>query len=133
MSNWYDSIVTAIKDAIEAMYVKKETGKGLFSGSYTDLTNKPTIPSGSSTATDIKVNGTQSAGSSTQFAKADHVHPTDTSRAAASGYTANKNMVTNSSGQLTTEDKPVTYTKYLVGLTVNNDGELVATYYGNQQ
>ena len=44
---------------------------------------KPTIPTGSSTATDIKMNGTQSAGSSSNFAKADHVHPTDTSRAAA--------------------------------------------------
>lgn len=42
------------------------------------------IPTGSSTATDIKMNGTQSAGSSSNFAKADHVHPTDTSRAAAS-------------------------------------------------
>ena len=46
--------------------------------------NKPTIPTGSSTATDIKMDGTQSAGSSSNFAKADHVHPTDTSRAASS-------------------------------------------------
>lgn len=34
----------------------------------------------SSTATDIKMDGTQSAGSSSKAAKADHVHPTDTSR-----------------------------------------------------
>ena len=39
---------------------------------------------GSSTATDIKMNGTQSAGSSSQYAKADHVHPIDTSRAPSS-------------------------------------------------
>ena len=51
-----------------------------------DLTNdsgfitSSSVPTGSSTATDIKMNGTQSAGSSTKYAKADHVHPTDTSR-----------------------------------------------------
>ena len=36
------------------------------------------------TATNIKMNGTQSAGSGTAVALANHVHPTDTSRAAAS-------------------------------------------------
>lgn len=36
------------------------------------------------TATDIKMNGTQSLGSLTTFPRADHVHPTDTSRQAAS-------------------------------------------------
>ena len=36
------------------------------------------------TASNIKMNGTQSAGSGTAVAKADHVHPVDTSRAAAS-------------------------------------------------
>jgi hypothetical protein len=35
----------------------------------------------STTATDIKVNGTQSLGSLSTLARADHVHPTDTSRA----------------------------------------------------
>ena len=35
------------------------------------------------TATNIKMDGTQSAGSGTSVAKANHVHPTDTSRAAA--------------------------------------------------
>ena len=50
------------------------------SGSYNDLLNKPTIPSANSTATNIKMDGTQSAGSLATFAKADHVHPTDTSR-----------------------------------------------------
>ena len=37
-------------------------------------------PDLSSTATDIKMDGTQSAGSSTKAAKADHVHPSDTSK-----------------------------------------------------
>jgi len=39
----------------------------------------------STTATDIKINGTQSAGSLNTVAKADHVHPTDTSREASLG------------------------------------------------
>ena len=56
--------------------------------------NKPTIPTGSSTATDIKMNGTQSAGSSSNFAKADHVHPVDTSRAASS-HTHTKANITD--------------------------------------
>ena len=45
---------------------------------------KPTIPVANATATNIKMNGTQSAGSLSSFARADHVHPVDTSRAAAS-------------------------------------------------
>ena len=32
------------KAQADAKFVQKETGKGLFSGSYSDLTNKPTIP-----------------------------------------------------------------------------------------
>lgn len=71
------------------------------------------IPQGSSTATDIKINGTQSAGSSTQFAKADHVHPTDTSRAAAShthtktditNFPTNVSSFTNDAGYITAND-----------------------------
>ena len=72
------------------------------------------IPTGSSTNTDIKMNGTQSAGSSSNFAKADHVHPIDTSRAASShshgnltndgklGSSANKPVITTTSGKVTT-------------------------------
>lgn len=51
-------------------------------GDYDDLLDKPTIPSPSSTAP--AMDGTASAGSSTDYARADHVHPTDTGRAAAS-------------------------------------------------
>lgn len=68
------------------------------------------IPQANTTATNIKMNGTQSAGSATTYAKADHVHPTDTSRAAAShshgnvtndgkvGTTANKPLITGTNG-----------------------------------
>lgn len=52
------------------------------SGSYNDLSNKPTIPTVPSAYTsNPAMDGTASAGSSTQWAKGDHVHPSDTSRA----------------------------------------------------
>ena len=67
-----------------------------------------------STASNIKMNGTQSAGTSENVAREDHVHPVDTSRAASShthgnitnagaiGSTANKPVITTTSGKLTT-------------------------------
>ena len=54
------------------------------SGSYNDLSNKPTIPSGvEKTTTTPLMDGTAAIGSETKFAAGDHVHPTDTSRASA--------------------------------------------------
>ena len=51
------------------------------SGSYSDLSNKPTIPEGvEKTSTTPKMDGTAAIGSETKFAAGDHVHPTDTSR-----------------------------------------------------
>ena len=51
------------------------------SGSYNDLSNKPTIPSGvEKSTTTPKMDGTASVGTETKFAAGDHVHPTDTSR-----------------------------------------------------
>ena len=51
------------------------------SGSYNDLSNKPTIPSGvQPTTTTPKMDGTAAVGSETKYAKGDHVHPSDTSR-----------------------------------------------------
>lgn len=51
------------------------------SGSYNDLSNKPTIPSGvEKSTTTPKMDGTAAIGSETKFAAGDHVHPTDTSR-----------------------------------------------------
>lgn len=78
---------------------------------------KPTIPVANATATNIKMDGTQSAGLLSSFARADHVHPVDTSRATASHThgnitndgvitnQANKNVVTDSNGKITTEAK----------------------------
>lgn len=52
------------------------------SGSYNDLSNKPTIPAGvEKTTTTPKMDGTAAIGSEVKFAAGDHVHPTDTSRA----------------------------------------------------
>lgn len=51
------------------------------SGSYNDLSNKPTIPSAiQPTTTTPKMDGTAAVGSETKYAKGDHVHPSDTSR-----------------------------------------------------
>ena len=51
------------------------------SGSYDDLANKPTIPSGvEKSTTTPKMDGTASVGTETKFAAGDHVHPSDTSR-----------------------------------------------------
>ena len=51
------------------------------SGSYEDLSNKPSIPEGAEKSTTTpKMDGTASVGSETKFAAGDHVHPTDTSR-----------------------------------------------------
>ena len=51
-------------------------GKSDFSGSYNDLTNKPTIPEGISpyTGTTSAVSTTASNGTSNEFARGDHVH-----------------------------------------------------------
>lgn len=89
------------------------------SGSYNDLSNKPTIPSASSTTPSADVSG-GSVGTGTTWAKADHQHPLSTAYA-TSGHThgnlqsdgsvgtsnnASKNVVTDSNGKITTEAKP---------------------------
>ena len=52
------------------------------SGSYNDLSNKPTIPAAvPKTTTTPKMDGTAAIGTETKYAAGDHVHPTDTSRA----------------------------------------------------
>lgn len=51
------------------------------SGSYNDLSNKPTIPAGvEKSTTTPKMDGTASVGSETKFAAGDHVHPHDTTK-----------------------------------------------------
>lgn len=55
--------------------------KPLVSIKFPDLADTYTIPAASSVAPSM--DGTASAGSATTYARADHVHPTDTSRLAA--------------------------------------------------
>ena len=52
------------------------------SGSYSDLSGTPSIPTASTS--NPAMDGTASAGTSTSWSRGDHVHPTDTSRAASS-------------------------------------------------
>lgn len=70
------------------------------SGSYSDLSNKPTIPeSVEKTTTTPKMDGTAAIGSETKFAAGDHVHPSDTSRVPTTrtvnglDLTANRNII----------------------------------------
>lgn len=56
------------------------------------IKNKPAIPS--ATSTTPKMDGTAAVGSETTWAKGDHVHPTDTSRAASS-HTHTKSEITD--------------------------------------
>ena len=78
-----------------------------------EINDFPSIPSANATASNIKMNGAQSAGALSTFAKADHVHPVDTSRVAVSQGTSNsgKFLKVNSSGNVVCETvTPSTYT-----------------------
>lgn len=68
------------------------------SGSYEDLSNKPTIPEGvAKSTTTPKMDGTASVGKETKFAAGDHVHPSDTSRVpttrTVNGFPLNNDVV----------------------------------------
>ena len=111
----------ALKDHAHGLITKDGTISGQASKNVVTDSNgkitteaKPTIPSANATATNIKMNGTQSAGSLTTFAKADHVHPVDTSRAAAvhthdDRYYTETEVNTKLSDYLTTDDASATY------------------------
>ena len=71
------------------------------------------------TASSIKMNGAQSVGLLNTVARADHIHPTDTSRVAKSGDTM--------TGQLKTR-----YTNDWVGFVADNPTEGKITYFEGQ-
>lgn len=93
------------------------TGKPTFhkvatSGSYTDLNNKPTIYTPATTSETPKPVGTAAVGSSTNFARADHVHAHNTvtmgtnststsSPAAGETFTAIDSITKDSNGHVT--------------------------------
>lgn len=109
------------------------------SGSYNDLSNKPTIPS-AATSNPV-MDGTAAVGSSAKYAKEDHVHPSDTSRVPTSrtvnGHALSSNVtVTNAdlgqgygtcSTAATTTAKAVTLSNYL--LTTGGIITVKFTYY----
>lgn len=68
---------TSFSDCVNVQADWNETG----SSSYAYIKNKPTIPSPSSVSPNM--DGTAAVGSSEAYARADHRHPVDTSRAAA--------------------------------------------------
>lgn len=75
------------------------------SGSYNDLSSKPTIPSAGTGTSYPTMDGTRSLGSNAGFARVDHVHPTDTSRAplASPAFTGTPTAPTASTGTSTTQ------------------------------
>lgn len=81
-------------------YTADETTLTLSNGTFSIKSG--VIPQASSTATDIQMNGTQSAGSATTWAKADHVHPSDTSKIDTAGTGLSKSGQTlNHSNSIT--------------------------------
>lgn len=68
-----------VKDLVD-VYSADEATLTLDSSTNTFSIKAGTIPIASSTATDIQMDGVQSAGVATTFARADHVHPSDTSK-----------------------------------------------------
>ncbi len=68
------------------------------SGSYNDISNQPEIPAASSTTP--AMDGAAAIGASANFARADHVHPVDTSRAplASPAFTGDPTAPTQAAG-----------------------------------
>ena len=87
------------------------------SGSYSDLSNKPTIYAPSDTTP--KAIGTAAAGSATTFSRSDHVHalPTNIAASKINGLTASRALISNSSGVLTVSAVTSTELGYLDGVT----------------
>ena len=97
------------------------------SNSYTDLDNKPTIYGLAGTADTPAANGTAAVGIATRSARADHVHPLQTSV-----ETANK-LSTTTAGNATTpvyfvDGKP-TALEYTIAKSVPADAKFTDTVY----
>lgn len=100
------------------------------SGSYNDLSNKPTIPSGvEKTTTTPLMDGTASIGSETKFAAGDHVHPSDTSKADKSTTVTNvawdstNNKLTKTINSTTSDVVTIATLKSAIGsATTSNEG-----------
>lgn len=116
LANWQELLTPT--DSV--LSVNNKTGA--VSLTYSDVGAEPTISTKNTafnknygtTSTDVKMNGVQAVGSIDEIARIDHIHPTDTSRAASShahgnittdgkiGSTADLIIKTTTSGVLTT-------------------------------
>ena len=101
------------------------------SGSYNDLSNQPAIPAASSTTP--AMDGTAAIGSSATYARADHVHPSDTSRAplASPAFTGNPTAPTQTAGNNSTSIATTAYVDRQLGTnngiaTLDGGGKLTA-------
>ena len=109
MTNDYSNEANTVGNALDTVFLKKNqgsnnAGENVVTDANGDITTeaKPDIPTGSSTATDITMNGSQSAGLSNNFARADHVHPHDTSKLDANLNSSNsgKYLKVDSNGSI---------------------------------
>lgn len=82
IKNNNDSLTLLDENLIQEKLDEKLDTSDAFSGSYTDLTNKPTIPSASSSNPSADVSG-GAIGLSGNYAKADHQHPLSSAYATA--------------------------------------------------
>lgn len=101
------------------------------SGSFNDLSNRPTIPAASSTMP--AMDGAASVGSSLAYARADHMHPTDGSLAplASPAFTGNPVAPTRAAGDNSTSLATTAYIDRQFGAangiaTLDSSGKLAA-------
>ena len=73
-------------------------------------------------STDVKMNGTRAVGTSKKCARADHVHPTDTSRAplASPAFTGTPTAPTASSGTNTTQIATTAFVQSAIGSSASD-------------
>lgn len=86
------------------------------------------------TATNIKMDGTQSVGTLATVARGDHVHPTDTSRAplASPGFTGTPTAPTATAGTNTTQIATTAFVKNAVDTSVSGFAPIASpTFTGN--
>lgn len=114
--------LTMIGQLIKEKFVRKEAGKGLSTNDYTTAEKEKlagiegAVPSSSEPLMD----GSASAGASTAFARGDHRHPTDTSRAplASPEFTGTPTAPTAAQGTNSTQIATTAFVKTAVDAAV---------------
>jgi hypothetical protein len=102
------------------------------SGSYNDLSNKPAIPSATTTVPSMDSTGT--VGTSVEYARADHIHPSDTTRATlvSPAFSGSPTAPTQSSGDNSTKLATTAYLDRNLGInngiaTLDASGKLAVS------